>query len=155
MAALPPHVASSELITSAWGNATVDELTQLRNGTRPIAGAVGGGGGSSGGGLQIIDYTFPAQAVAGTLSIWALVRADFTSGTSYDFELVAAGSTVARFAIYTFVGFEMVNLSATVTTAAGTGVQLIVRGAGSANLTVYADPKVNRLDYLWLPVRGV
>lgn len=30
---LPPRVASGELITSAWGNAVVDELLRLRNET--------------------------------------------------------------------------------------------------------------------------
>lgn len=153
--AFPPHVASGELITSAWGNSVVDEQTRLRSETRSLVGAIGGQGGTSGGGLQILDGLVPAQAVAGQLSLWSHTRVDMSSGTSYNLELVAAGVTYSSFAFYTFVGFYMAHMQCTVPTQAGAAVQVIVRGVGAANVQVYADGKVNRVDWLWTPNRNL
>lgn len=153
--ALPPHVASGELITSAWGNAVVDELTRLRGETRSLAGAIGGNGGTSGGGLQILDGLVPAQTVAGQITVWSHTRVDMTSGSSYNLELVIAGVVYSSFAFYTFVGFNMASMHATAPTLAGAAVQVIVRGVGAANVTVYADGKVNRADWLWTPNRNL
>lgn len=155
LGALPPRVASGELITSAWGNAVVDELTHIRGEARALSTTFVGAGGTSGGGIEIASGFIQPQAVAGLLMVWSHTRVDVSSGTSYNLTLALAGTTVASWAFYTFQGFYMVAMQGAVATTAGVGTQINVRGGGTANVQVYADPTVNRVDTLWLPARNV
>jgi hypothetical protein len=151
---LPPHVASGELITSAWGNAVVDELTRSRTDTRAVAGAFQGLAGTSGGGMTIADGLVPAQTVAGTLTVWSHTLVGFGGGTAYTLSLLTGATIMAQWICSVFTGVVMAEMHMTTSTSPGVAVQLIVSGSGTANVTTYVDPRSNRVDWLWLPNRN-
>jgi hypothetical protein len=119
----------------------------------PVAWTATGGSLTSGGALSIIDANFPAQAVAGTLTVQTWLRCDFNNGTNYQVDLFIGGAGVARRG---FMASELaagqqkyVAMTGSGPTVAGTPTRVQLSGSGAANITVYGDGLVNRVDAIW------
>jgi len=144
-----------DITTTALQSQFTSEVDPLYN-CFPLSTSVAGVGASSSGGLIVSHFLFQPRSVPGWLTAWVHLRADFAGGSGYQFDLNFAGvSYAARQARTTELTAgagvpNWINMHASIATFAGTGVEVQVVGSGTANITTYADSKVNRVDLIWI-----
>lgn len=130
---------------------------------QPFYQGVTGAGGTSGGAFANIQtITIPARPYPGTVVFWSVLRVDFGNGTSYAFTLrrespLATISTMNTLASTDFASGQRrwIVLTGANTLAANTSATYTVRGDGTANVTTYGDPTVNRLDTIFIPTHTI
>jgi len=136
----PNHVAADELIESAWGNAVVDNLKRV---ARQFA-AVGGGG-SSGGGIDIVTLTVPAVPIPTVCVVQGHLRVDIASiAGTYNVNIVYGATPIGTWQT-SVTGIHYCSVLGVQDVPANVAPQFTLRGGGTANVTVFGDPTINRI----------
>lgn len=142
---LPPHVVSGELITSAWGNATVDTLVAT---DRIVTGSTPGGNVAAGGQGQVASIALPQGVwlvwyqvlVLTTVPMDISIRA-FVGGSAWSDTVWTAGLINAQAKVSALM-HVLADLSAS---ASGGTVTFNIINNSSAQVSAFADPSNHRL----------
>lgn len=149
------------LIASMSGSVMTDRRGRLINPAelaalvdrQPKAWTVTGIAGTSGGTFANIQVlTVPAQTVAGTVLAWSFLRLDIGTITgAYTVNLQTGATVLAIMRLSAASSVNTFTLSASIPTTPGVATNVNVAGAGTANVTTYAQANVNRLEALFVP----